>query len=342
MSIQTAKGEFPWGTKGQLNRVGEKLRNGESLSAKDSLVLETWRGAHFHVMNAFQAMLRARTKGQNITVAQRHKRRVTIIDKLDREKHMLLATMNVAGVRLIFRSMKHMYAFRANFLKSPHKHKKKNDDDKYDYVKHPRNTGYRGIHDIYAYNSNNISHAQFNGTMIEVQYRTEHTHAWATANEVVTMTFDQRTKFNSADNDYLDYFKYSSEIFARAYDDRNGLFPELGNNQIVDLFEEIDARADITNRLKALNVARKVMRDLNRAIVLQFKSGGALRIHPVPRFEKEMDFYFNLEKYYPDDDVVLVKSSNAKHIKSAYRNYFSDTTEFISFLDKGKMILRGS
>lgn len=125
-SFDVGRGDFPWGTKGELNRIGEKLRSGETLDDVDARKLDIWRASHFHVMNAFQAMLRRRTKDRPITVAQRHKRRVTIIDKLSREPSMQLARMDdVAGIRLIFNSIAEMRAFRKDFLSSRHAHKKK-------------------------------------------------------------------------------------------------------------------------------------------------------------------------------------------------------------------------
>lgn len=147
--------ELPWGTKGDLNRIGEKLRSHpETLTADDTRRLEAWRAAHFNVLNAFNAMLHKRTKGHLITVARRHKRRPTIIDKLAREPRMQLARMDdVAGIRLIFQDVLALIAFRNSFLKSNHNHLKKNENDKYNYIINPRSTGYRGIHDVYSYRS---------------------------------------------------------------------------------------------------------------------------------------------------------------------------------------------
>lgn len=51
---------------------------------------------------------------------------------------------DVAGCRLIFRSIKELYGFREDFHKARFKHKRKNDADKYDYIKSPEPTGYRG------------------------------------------------------------------------------------------------------------------------------------------------------------------------------------------------------
>lgn len=104
MSTVVADGTFPWGTKGDLNRIGDKLRaSGDGITPREASVLEIWRASHYHVMNAFNVMLRRRTSGASITVARRHKRRITIIDKLYREPGMQLSRMDdVAGMRLIF------------------------------------------------------------------------------------------------------------------------------------------------------------------------------------------------------------------------------------------------
>jgi hypothetical protein len=75
--------KFPGGSKSRVNRVGVNIRNGTSTES-DLKVLEEWRSAHRAVLNTFQAILRNRTSGLNITVAQRHKRKSTIIDKLFR------------------------------------------------------------------------------------------------------------------------------------------------------------------------------------------------------------------------------------------------------------------
>jgi len=164
---------------------------------------------------------------------------------------------DVAGIRLIFQDVPSLRSFRDSFLRSTHNHAKRNGDDKYDYLKAPKKTGYRGIHDVYAYNSTSEKHKSCNGTMIEVQYRTVHHHAWSTANEVVTMiTPGQRTKFNQADENYMEFFRLSSEMFARVFDGMTSVYPNLPNDVLVKKFDEIERKTWLLNRLKGLNVAR--------------------------------------------------------------------------------------
>ena len=45
--------------------------------------------------------------------------------------------------------------------------------------------------------------------------------------------------------------------------------------------------------------------------------------------------YFILEKKYPHDDIVLVKSSDKKSILEAYRNYFADAKDFTGYIEEG-------
>ena len=61
-------------------------------------------------------------------------------------------------------------------------------------------------------------------------------------------------------------------------------------------------------------------------------------------FSKANDEYFKLEKQYPDDDIVLVRTDDksvGQTIRDAFRNYFADTTDFIDYVESGIKCLRG-
>lgn len=179
--VSMTEATFPGGSKSRVTRAGEHIRRGVATPA-DLLVVEEWRAAHRAVLNTFQSILRNRTKNTKISVAQRHKRKMTIFDKLTRLPEMQLARMDdVAGCRLIFRSIEELYAFRENFHSARFNHKLRNAADKYDYIKMPKQTGYRGIHDVYEYNVNSEAGNALAGLYIEIQYRTLVQHAWATA-----------------------------------------------------------------------------------------------------------------------------------------------------------------
>ena len=115
--------EYPGGSKSRVNRAGDAVRNGNSTEG-DLAAIEEWRAAHRAVLNTFQAILRIRLRGKNVIVAQRHKRKNTIFDKLQRLPKMQLARMDdVAGCRLIFKSIKEIHEFRDEFHKARFNHK---------------------------------------------------------------------------------------------------------------------------------------------------------------------------------------------------------------------------
>ncbi|MFA7524824.1 MAG: hypothetical protein WCY91_05520, partial [Acidithiobacillus sp.] len=122
---QSANQDFPGGSKSRVNRAGNAVRD-KTAEIEDYLVIEEWRAAHRSVLNTFQAILRNRTRDSKITVAQRHKRRSTIFDKLARFPEMQLARMDdVAGCRLIFQDIASLNKFRTNFHKARFHHKRK-------------------------------------------------------------------------------------------------------------------------------------------------------------------------------------------------------------------------
>lgn len=116
-----------WGSKGAINRAGDAIRRA-AVSDRDAIALELWRMAHRDVIHVFEATLRARARDQDVQVAQRLKRRRTIVDKLARYPRMQLARMDdVAGCRLIFPSIEALHAFRDSLHKARFNHVLKNE-----------------------------------------------------------------------------------------------------------------------------------------------------------------------------------------------------------------------
>jgi hypothetical protein len=114
---QSSNLNFPGGSKSRVNRAGDNVRS-KLASGEDLQVIEEWRAAHRAVLNTFQAILRNRTRGTEIVVAQRHKRKSTIYGKLDRFPGMKLARMDdVAGCRLIFKEVKSLKISGKIFIK---------------------------------------------------------------------------------------------------------------------------------------------------------------------------------------------------------------------------------
>lgn len=337
---QSTNKDFPGGSKSRVNRAGNAVRD-ETAEIEDYLVIEEWRAAHRYVLNTFQAILRNRTRDSNITVAQRHKRRSTIFDKLMRFPEMQLARMDdVAGCRLIFRDIASLEKFRTEFHKARFHHKRKNESNKYNYIENPKNTGYRGIHDVYSYDVNSETGKNLKGLLVEIQYRTAVQHAWATAVEVIGFITENQPKFERGDDRYNHAMALAAEILARAYEDGKGPFPDKSDIEVVQEFVELDAELGLMNMLRGLNTASAEVSE-NRNSILIFHESGELDVRTYRSATEALAALFELEKELPGTDVVLVKADTSEEVRFAFKNYFSDARDFIRLVEDGCQKLSG-
>ena len=331
-SAYVTDGTYPGGSKSRVTKAGERIRN-DMPTTEDLAVVEEWRAAHRGVLNTFQAILRNRTRGTKVTVAQRHKRKLTIFDKLKRLPKMQLARMDdVAGCRLIFRSIKELYAFRSKFHRARFNHKLRNEPDKYDYIKQPKPTGYRGIHDVYEYNVNSDSGKALQGLYIEVQYRTLVQHAWATAVEVVGFITQSQPKFQRGDKRYEKAMALASELLARAHEQSTGPYPDASSQDVLDEFLALDQELHLMQTLRGLNSAKSDITD-KRNTILIFSKDGRLDSLNFRDATDALRALFDLEKRMPDKDIVLVRADTSDDVRLAFRNYFTDAREFVRLLD---------
>ena len=326
--------QFPGGSKARVNKAGENIRSNKS-TEEDLYVIDAWRAAHRSVLNTFQAILRKRTKGTEIVVAQRHKRRLTIYDKLKRFPEMQLARMDdVAGCRLIFDSINELYSFRSSLHNAHFRHKLRNEIDKYDYIKQPKKTGYRGSHDVYEYDVNSLTGRMLKGLVVEIQYRTKIQHAWATTVEVIGFITESQPKFQKGDKRYEKAMVFASEILARAYENHKGALFEIDDKTVVEEFLKYDNELNLLQTLRGLNIS-DLSSDQNRNTILIFSKSGELKVLTFRDTPEALRMLFKLEKESPDKDIVLVKADSSDDVRLAFKNYFSDSKDFVNLVEKG-------
>lgn len=326
--------EFPGGSKSRVNRAGERIRAGEA-SPDDLFVVDQWRAAHRAVLNTFQAILRQRVRGKGITVAQRHKRRRTIFDKLLRLPSMQLSRMDdVAGCRLIFKRPKDLYAFRKSFHGARFNHKRRNELDKYDYIKRPKPTGYRGVHDVYEYDVKSDVGRPLTGLYVEIQYRTLVQHAWATAVEVIGFITESQPKFQKGDKRFEHAMALASEILARVHEGATGPFPELHDRDLTAEFLQVDKSIGLLQMLRGLNAADQAV-SANRNTILIFSEVRALEVRTFRDAPDALRALFELERQFPEQDIVLVRADTSDDVRLAFKNYFSDARDFIRLVEAG-------
>ena len=160
-------------SKSQVRKAGQTLRrylrsdniSGDEVDRAIAIVMQ-FRAAHQHPLvtanNGLRSMVR--TEGCQVEVSQRLKRFRTILDKLMREPHLPLSSMqDIAGVRAVLNSIDEVRRVEARL-------KARRPVVGYrDYISTPRSSGYRGVHVVVEYDSRQI----------EVQLRTRVMHDWA-------------------------------------------------------------------------------------------------------------------------------------------------------------------
>ncbi|MBL9198148.1 RelA/SpoT domain-containing protein [Xanthomonas fragariae] len=191
--------QIPQYTKGQVRLAGDALREKHlqpDAFAEALSVITNWRAAHAYPLNTFQSTLRKKLAGLGMpvpksVVGQRLKRLPSIASKLQRFDTMSLDRMqDIAGLRAVVSSNRRLKALRDAYEHgSKFSHELRNI---HDYVATPKEDGYRSVHIVYRYENTKVP--QYNGLHVEMQFRTQVQHAWATAVETVDTFLTRQSK----------------------------------------------------------------------------------------------------------------------------------------------------
>jgi hypothetical protein len=68
---------------------------------------------------------------------------------------------------------------------------------------------------------------------------------------------------------------------------------------------------------------------------LIFSETGDLEVRAFRDAPDALRALFDLEKQFPDRDIVLVRADTSEEVRLAFRNYFSDAREFIRLVEDG-------
>lgn len=342
--------ESPRYSKGRVDRAGQRVGKAEQ-TGEDVAVFENWRASHANILNTFKTILYNRAKGVQVQIAQRLKRRPTILDKMTREPDMRLSRMHdIAGCRVIFQNLADLYAFRERMHKGRFDHKRRGvEDDRWNYIDCPKSSGYRGVHDVYTYHvepkkGQAREDQPWNGMLVEIQYRTAVQHAWATAVELAGLVTENNPKFDRGSEEFKEFFRLASEILARAHENATSCYPNYDNYSLLQYFNDADLSTHLMTLFSEMESSEGRV-DPRSSSILIFR-------YDFDRFEEQLEVlsfdsinsaiqeYNRLENELGDTaDIVLVGSRSEESIKSAYRNYFSDASEFVSLMISGIVTL---
>lgn len=323
------------------------MRAGETMASKELdlakwehawNVLSNWRAAHAYPMHALLMLLRKKSREINKTavVVQRLKRTPSILGKLSRFPEMKLHRMqDISGCRAILNNVRDVEKLHTLITNSRTRHKLHKVND---YIARPKESGYRGIHLIYKYGGEKV---EFNDYFVELQIRSKIQHAWATAVEIVDTFTKQALKASHGEQDWLDFFSYSSAEFAKLEK-----CPIKESLQLIDTKNELirlTKKLNVISRLSAFAITTKhiiqtsknnktdfylLQLDENQIQVTQYKRS---------ELEKATGDYSRIEadaRASGNSDVVLVAATSMHALHNAFPNYFADSKDFIKYINQ--------
>lgn len=338
-NFETPKWKIPEYSRKEIERAGKSIKN-EHSSEDERLqalaVVDNWRSAHAYPLHVIY-MYFHRNTNSNVIVAQRLKRLDSIIKKLQRFPEMNLWRMqDLGGCRVILTSNDELYSMADTYESSRKRHVLKNVSD---YIENPQTSGYRSLHYVYEYKSDDKKSAYNRNMMIEVQFRTQLQHLWATAVETMGIFTNQALKSGAGDDDVKRFFVLISSLFA--IEEIKPIVPNTVNDidQLVNEIETLNSKHNFLDILSAIKVAinnQEQLNNLNKPgfflLILNYHTHLLhVRYFKPSQSEEANNIYDNIEKTRQASsiDVVLVRVESFKTLKRAYPNYFYDISSFI-------------
>ncbi|MTI62919.1 RelA/SpoT domain-containing protein [Methylophaga sp.] len=329
-------------SKKAVRKAGDRLSSKNIPSVRDLIesiqVLHNWRASHAYPIQSMLVYFRSKAYSvdPNAVVVQRLKRTPSILAKLTREHGMKLDRMeDVGGCRIVVANISQVYAVRDAIVEGRTRNTLRRQRD---YIKKPKESGYRGIHLVYRYNGIKTA---FKAHSVELQIRSKVQHAWATAVEVVGTFTGQALKASQGQNEWLEFFKLASIAFADI--ETRNLARNAKTPDRLELISYIN-KLNVIPRLRAFAVSTnhlgKDKKHRNDYFLLTLeidKSNIQVRRYTPDEFDQATKDYAQKEKAFKnnsDKDVVLVAAESLHGLKKAYPNYFADTAEFSKNLER--------
>ena len=335
----------------QIIKAGDMLRDIDQLTPEQREwalgVLDNFRALHAMPLNSFQATLRQRIDRLGITnfiVAQRIKRKPTILDKLHRYADMQLKRMHdIGGIRVILPSLKKLEALKKLYLNSTSRisHKLVRVDD---YISTPKASGYRGIHLVFSYHTSHPDKQDYEGLRIEMQLRTQLQHVWATAVEIFEAFMGENFKSSKGSQEWLDFFALAASAFA--YKEKQPVIPAHADMSQEELLRQLKDKMDSLHVLEVMQgftltdtLSSKQKKEDGHALLIfdAAEKVATVRQYTTSEYEEAYAAYIRAEeenRSRQNRQVVLVKMASIQQLEKAYPNYFANIRQFRTLLQQ--------
>lgn len=337
--------------KGEIDRAGsllmpwwsdpDPIAEPKGFSGALQVVLN-WRSSHGLPLNVFQATLRLRAKRveRDVIVAQRLKRFSSIMNKLTREPTMKLSQMqDLGGCRAILPDIAAVDRLYGLYRGGEPLPQTEIGLKCYDYIRKPKDDGYRGIHIVGRYHPRTNGREPWNGQRVEIQLRSRLQHAFATTVETVTTFTQEPLKFGAGPVEWRRFFSLMGSALAR-----REMTPHVSNTpsdetelvkELIELTRSLKVRERLRGWTTALKVSpRQNLEGFKWLLLVLDTNVHSIRVRGYASRADAVEAVAEIEQgKRPELDAVLVWVEDVNDLRAAYPNYYADTREFIAALN---------
>lgn len=301
------------------------------------IALKQYRELHSPSLRLLEKLLEKKLKRLGLfeesIIASRTKRLDSITNKLLERNSMRLPQMeDIVGIRVTLPDIQSVNKFidDESDCEILNCEQISNNFSVNDYLKKPKDGGYRSIHRIFKCDSE--SGFKIN---LELQIRSKIQHEWATVVEILGFVNKFSYKAGKGDKKTLEFLKLTSVLFSIAED--APIIPSYENLSLSDLCDNLQALDDELQVIKKLTEVSSILSsrknyDSNYYLIqLDIKRRETI-VHQLDDEKEANDTYTSLERQYRHSDrydVVLVSVDDFKKIEDAYPNYFLNANDFV-------------
>ena len=337
----------------QINKAGDILltSSNEEEVSRIIEIINDWRTLHLPALDDLQSTIipiLEKGKIQIQSLSRRLKRLSSIQNKLDRNPEMKLGGLqDIGGLRIVVSTMSTLNKALSLLENNIPEHFELTKAP-VNYVLTPKDSGYRSVHFIYKYKSEN---PDLDGMRIELQLRTKLQHSWAMAVETAELITKTALKSSQGETEWLNFFKIVGSLFA--IKEKTPILHEHLENKInkKDLMQQLyklNKEFNIVDTLKALNVTNIHSRKENHRNGYYILNINFIQKKvTITAFSKDKEkeasvSYSALEKKVEErkNAVVLVSVPKIQELQEAYPSYFLDTNNFIKNIETMMMDCR--
>lgn len=302
--------------------------------------VEVFRIAHSWRLSAVYPMRRVRAelsgklraiKAEAITAA-RMKRMVSIRKKLRTTPLTLYQMQDLGGCRAIIADQPHLDRLIQRYMDGGSAHRIVRDDD---HISAPRaSTGYRSRHLTFKF-SDPDGNPDFNRHFIEVQFRTQQQHHWATAVEAVGLVRGEDLKGGVGSADWLRLFQLMAGHMADI--EQTAPVPDVSpdfedrRRELTDISARLDALRTLDSYNRAIQHTESYIGAASYYLIQYDIARREVSVSPFRAATVGSDHYASAENNAALN-TVLVEVDRVADLRQAYPNYFLDVAAFTDCL----------